>query len=260
MKPVFEKEWDKLLKKEEKFLQGLQKEQKSMLQQKIEQKIPQKLEDTLQSAFCKAFYMMFEKGSGWIEKTISEDLALEYDVNEFRMQQAPTKQSWKKLKKSSGKKGNLNAMMTTVEGVALGIFGIGLPDIPIFIGMVLKGLYETAIGYGFEYRTEEEQIFLLWLICGALGKEGLQEEANKKLDLWIMEGTAPSYDKKKEIEKAADAMAFGMLTLKFIQGMPIVGVLGGAMNPLIYHKIQKYATFKYQKRYLRKKGTYRTIK
>ncbi len=155
------------MKKEQKFLQSAQKEQASVLQQKIAQKIPQKLEDTLKVAFRKAFYMMFEKGNGWIEKTISDDLALEYQVNAFRMQQSPTKQSWKKLKKSSQKKGSMNVMLTTVEGVALGTLGIGLPDIPIFMGMLLKGLYETAISYGFDYQTEEEQIFLLWLICGA---------------------------------------------------------------------------------------------
>lgn len=260
MKNVFEKEWNKLLKKEQKFLQTLQKEQASVLQQKIAQKIPQKLEDTLKAAFRKAFYMMFEKGNGWIEKTISDDLALEYQVNAFRMQQAPTKQSWKKLKKSSQKKGSMNVMLTTVEGVALGTLGIGLPDIPIFMGMLLKGLYETAISYGFDYQTEEEQVFLLWLICGALGAYDVQKETNEALDTWIMTGNVPPYDKKAEIEKAADAMAVGMLTLKFIQGLPIVGALGGAMNPVIYRKIQKYATYKYQKRYLRKKGKYRTAK
>lgn len=260
MKPVFEKEWDKLLKKEEKFLQGIRKEKQFVWKQKIEEKIPQKLEDSLKAAFGKAFFMMFEKGNGWIEKTISNDLVLEYDVNEFRMQKAPTKQSWKKLKQKGGQKGNFNTMLTTLEGVGLGTLGIGLPDIPIFIGMLLKGLYETAACYGFDYQKEEEKIFLLWLICGAMGKDDLQIEANEKLDKWIMEKSTPIYDKKKEIEKAADALAFGMLMAKFIQGIPIVGIVGGAINPLIYHKIQKYANLKYQKRYLRKKGKYRTEK
>ena len=41
-----------------------------------------------------------------------------------------------------------------------------------------------------------------------------------------------------------------MLLLKFIQGLPVVGILGGAANPLYYHKITAYTQLKYRRRYL----------
>ena len=41
-----------------------------------------------------------------------------------------------------------------------------------------------------------------------------------------------------------------MLVLKFIQGLPIVGIVGGAFNPVYYNKIMKYVRIKYYKRYL----------
>jgi hypothetical protein len=43
-----------------------------------------------------------------------------------------------------------------------------------------------------------------------------------------------------------------MLLLKFIQGLPVVGIVGGAANPVYYSKIMKYVQLKYRKRYLLK--------
>ena len=41
-----------------------------------------------------------------------------------------------------------------------------------------------------------------------------------------------------------------MLLLKFIQGVPVVGIIGGAANPVYYNKVMKYVQLKYRKRYL----------
>ena len=50
----------------------------------------------------------------------------------------------------------------------------------------------------------------------------------------------------------ASAFAVDMLLLKFIQGLPVVGVIGGAANPVYYSKVMKYVQMKYRKRYLLK--------
>ena len=50
--------------------------------------------------------------------------------------------------------------------------------------------------------------------------------------------------------KTAEAFAVDMLLLKFVQGLPVVGVLGGAGNPIYYRRIMKYVQLKYRKRYL----------
>lgn len=41
-----------------------------------------------------------------------------------------------------------------------------------------------------------------------------------------------------------------MLLLKFVQGLPLVGVLGGAGNPVYYRRVLRYVALKYRKRYL----------
>ena len=43
-----------------------------------------------------------------------------------------------------------------------------------------------------------------------------------------------------------------MLTAKFIQGLPIVGVVGGVTNFITLQDITKIAKIKYKKRYLNK--------
>jgi len=41
----------------------------------------------------------------------------------------------------------------------MGAFGVGLPDIPVFVGVVLKSVYEVALNYGYRYDTPEEKYF-----------------------------------------------------------------------------------------------------
>ena len=48
---------------------------------------------------------------------------------------------------------------------------------------------------------------------------------------------------------------FFMLLAKFIQGLPVVGIIGGLMNPVYYRKILSYVRLKYRKRYLLTKST-----
>ena len=43
-----------------------------------------------------------------------------------------------------------NMMITGVEGIGLGLVGAGLPDIPLFVAMLLKSVYEVALSYGYD--------------------------------------------------------------------------------------------------------------
>ena len=49
---------------------------------------------------------------------------------------------------------------------------------------------------------------------------------------------------------AADALSDALLTAKFIQSIPIVGVVGSIVNYNIINKVSKTANIKYKKRYL----------
>ena len=68
-----QKEWEKLEVQEQRFLQKRSEKRESILNQKLEEKIPPKLQKTLDTAFAKAFALIFEKGTGVIEKNVSAD-------------------------------------------------------------------------------------------------------------------------------------------------------------------------------------------
>ena len=76
-----EKEWIKLQKQEQIYMQKRIEKKDSRLNQFLDQKIPLGLQKTLDTAFSKAFYLIFEKGTGIIEKTYKkEELEKTYQV------------------------------------------------------------------------------------------------------------------------------------------------------------------------------------
>ena len=219
---------------------------------KIEEKIPEKLEGTLNAAFYKAFLLVFEKGTGVIEKTFKgEELQLEFQVNDFRVQQKPTKRSLKKLEAAGKKSKLLNSAVTTVEGIGLGVLGVGIPDIPVFLSMLLKGMYETAASYGYDYNKKEEQILILRMIAAGLAEGAEKRKADRLVEEWL--GFVPMSETvafEEEVQRASEALSDAMLMAKFIQGLPVVGAAGGISNPFVYQKVAQYAALKYKKRYL----------
>ena len=64
-----QKEWEKLEKQEAVYLQKRKEKTDSKLNQMLANKVPANLQSTLDSAFSKAFNLVFEKGTGVIEKT-----------------------------------------------------------------------------------------------------------------------------------------------------------------------------------------------
>ncbi|MBQ7759365.1 hypothetical protein [Anaerotignum sp.] len=93
MGTALEREWKRLLEKEEKMFRSAENKKEMKLDGKIkeltgkiEEKIPEKLSAAMDAAFYKAFITMFEKGTGVIEKTFKgEELQLEFQVNDFRV-------------------------------------------------------------------------------------------------------------------------------------------------------------------------------
>ena len=60
-------------------------------------------------------------------------------------------------------------------------------------------------------------------------------------------------DVEQMLERTADQLADTLLAAKFVQGLPVIGILGGAANPVYYQKIMRYVQLKYRKRYLLRK-------
>ena len=257
MDKVIEKNLKKLLKQEEKLMQQPGGTFMKSLTDKVEDKIPQELYSKLQQAFYMGFKTIFEKGNGIIEKTYDRDqLMLEHEVYDASFEKLNKKKSLKGINKLASK-GNLKNMgITAVEGTGLGLLGVGLPDIPVFIGVVLKSVYEISLSYGYDYRDENEQYFILKLIEAALAADELKTERNDEVDKLIgffVDGTPIGYDIDLQMRNTADSFAADMVCIKFIQGLPIVGAIGGPANVLYCKKISDYAKVKYQKRYLLEK-------
>ena len=72
-KTPWEQEWQNLSQKEEKFIARRKEGPTSVLVKKLDRFIPEKLSGTLNAAFFKGFQVIFEKGTGIIEKTYNKD-------------------------------------------------------------------------------------------------------------------------------------------------------------------------------------------
>lgn len=253
----WEKEWTALEKKEARYLMRRREEKTSSAhQQKLEEKIPEKLEETLNTAFIKAFDLVFEKGTGLIEKTYNKDQQkTDYQVREYAAGLKESRKTVKAFGRQSQGTRMKNLMISGVEGVGLGLLGIGLPDIPLFTAVILKSVYEIALSYGFEYESEKEQWFILKMIETALKKGEELERNNSLLNAWIdQNGIGETVKGRKEQSKeTAAALAEALLYMKFLQGIPVVGIAGGAADTVYLKKITDYAELKYKRRFLRKK-------
>lgn len=258
---LLKKQLQKVDQKEKKLLKKKQsnftKEKLTPLQVKLEEKIPKKVQKTLESAFESGFKLIFEKGIGIIEKSYNKEAqCVDFDIKHYAVQRQMSMKNLNKIDKVARKEVMLNHFLTTVEGSVLGALGIGIPDIPLFIGMMLKNIYQISLSYGFDYTEEKEKLYILYLICAGASKEDRQAKYNICLNE-IAEGHEEQLREKYHLEdvikEVAQCLAEAMLIPKFIQGLPIVGVVGGLSNWSMMKAMSDMAKVKYKKRYLKEK-------
>ncbi len=252
-----QKEWERLEKQEILYLQKRMEKNDSKLNQLLAGKVPENLQNTLDNAFAKAFYMVFENGTGIIEKTYKkEELQKEYQINEYAAKVRDNRKSLKVFSKKASGAGNLNLLLSGVSGIGLGVLGIGLPDIVLFTGLMLKSIYEIALHYGFEYEEENEKRFILLLIQGALSHGEDLQQINSVVNAYIEKGTYwENKSMDESIQAAAGCLSKELLYMKFLQGIPIIGAAGGAYDAIYMKQIVKYAEMKYRRRfYIKQKG------
>ena len=255
-KTPYQKEWDKYIKKEARYLEKQLTKKESVLNQKLEEKVPEKLQGTLDTAFAKAFHLIYEKGTGIIEKTYrKDDIKKNYLINELTNELKQDRKSLRTFSKNAKGSGTKNLVMSGAAGIGMGILGVGIPDIPVFTGMMLKSIYEIAMHYGYSYETEEEQYFILLLIQGAVthGEEMLAVDS--KINQYIASSIWVQEESKEEmIQKTASYLSKELLYMKFLQGIPVVGAVGGAYDVIYLKQITEYANLKYERRFLEMLG------
>lgn len=240
-------------KKRNRFIKG---KMESVIE-KIENKIPDKLCQTLDQAFYEGFKLVFQKGNKIIEKTYNkEKIQLEHDLNNYAIDKTMNRRSFRNMDKDVGIKKFVNTSITAVEGSGLGLMGIGLPDIPIFIGMIIKAVNEIALSYGFDYSSEKERKYILLIIATAISSGTEQRRFNKELEEFensLIENVELCININEQMKATSKVLSNSLLVAKFIQGMAIVGVIGGVVNVSIMNKISTLASLKYKKRYIKTK-------
>lgn len=256
-KTPLQKEWEALTKKELKLLESRKEKKDNVLNQKLAAHVPEKLQQTLDTAFSKAFALIFEKGTAVIEKTYSRgEHEKKHQINRFVDETRQTRKSLRAFSKQASTSSNVNVLLSSVSGIGMGALGIGIPDIPIFTAMILKAIYEIALSYGFEYESEEEQYFILSLIQGAVSYGDDMYRIDTALNQYITASAFPiDYSLENHIQETAALLSKELLYMKFLQGIPVVGAIGGIYDTVYMTRITEYAKLKYQKRFLiAKKG------
>ncbi|MBR1742214.1 MAG: EcsC family protein [Lachnospiraceae bacterium] len=253
MKKALEKEWTAVLKKEEKLHDRVMKQKNAEWKENLEGKIPDKARKGLEAAFGKAFEIVFTKGTSVIEKSYQKEEAFdEHKIRDYAIRARGAGKDFRALKNTVRKSEYVNTAATFAEGVGLGLFGIGLPDIVLFVGMLLRGIYQIAAKYGYDTEDEFEKSFILKLMETSLQKGKAWEKGDEEAEAFVKNVVSELSEKelKQQIQETARIFAMDMLLLKFIQSLPAVGVVGGISNPFYYRKIMDYAELKYRKRYL----------
>ena len=250
-KNLWEVQLQKLNKQEEKFLKKRADKKETYLNQLLAEKVPDKLQETLDAAFAKAFTLIFEKGTGIIEKTYKkDDIEKNYQINRYSAELKENRKTIRAFSKSASGTGMKNMVLSGISGIGMGVLGVGLPDIPVFTAMLLKSIYEIALSYGFGYESEEEQYFILLLIQGAVSYGEEMQSINEKANAYIKtEQIEESYIQSAMIKQTADCLSKELLYMKFLQGIPVAGAIGGAYDVIYMKRIVEYAKLKYGKRF-----------
>lgn len=250
------KEMKDVEKKEEKFLRYTVKEADEQ-KRTLRDRIPQKTYDALEKAFEKGFKLIFEKGSGAIESTGSLEKARDEGerLNES-LERMVHPGTLKAIDKAAGSKVISSKFAGTADGTVLGIFGMGMPDIPIFLGLLLKSCYEIAAAYGFDYRDSREKKYTIAVLKTAFSRDEERVIASQECDDLggIMERNE-EFEREitdEDLKEIASVLATDMLVAKFLQGFTFFGVVGGAFNYNMMNKISRAARLKYKKRFLYK--------
>lgn len=251
LRSPWQKEWEKLLKKEIELTEKKKLKKDSKLNTLLAQKVPSNLQQTLDTAFEKAFRLVFEKGTAVIEKTYSKQkMTEEYEINSYTHKVKQNRKSLKIFAKSANRKGAGNLAFSGISGIGLGVLGIGIPDIVLSVAVMLKSVYEISLSYGYDYSKEEEKQFILALIRASLTGDDF-DRCNSTVDRYIMQGeTGENTTLEDSIKQTSALLSRELLYMKFLQGIPIVGAVGGAYDFVYTKQILDYAKIKYYKRFL----------
>lgn len=226
--------------------------------EKLRGRIPYSVQSNLERAFEKAFTLLFgPEGTRFLEHTYAKG-KMDSRAAQWEAPLPPgqARKALAELDRQAVLSRSLDSAAAGAEGIALGLLGVGLPDIPVLLAWLLRSVYQSAARYGFSYRSPEERAYLLLLLQGALTdgerRRTLSQRADR-LGRALDHGWDTQTDLDSEVRRTASLLAERLLLLKFIQGLPIVGAIGGAANLTLSSAAGEYTGLKYKKRFLERK-------
>ncbi len=250
---LLDKKEDKLLFKEH-FLKTYTKKKIAPLQERISEKIPAQLENTLVQAFSGAFKLIYRNGLPWIEKTFSAlEMNETYQKRCEKLDATMGKKNFKDYKRQLK-----DASMVMGEGIGLGALGISLPDIPVYIGFLLRTCMISAKSHGIDISSEKERYMMLQLIALSVApKENRQDRQSllRELSKNIDDYNDVFYDLESAIRDASAQLAQSMLLSRFVMGVPLIGTIGGLYHSNMILRLQQFSDIYYERRLLYKKRT-----
>lgn len=214
--------------------------------------VPEKVHTGLRAAFTRAFTLLFEKGTPLLDKTLDHTaLSDEYRIGDYAVHLKASRKALRRMRRDADRSALAGSAVTTLEGIGLGALGIGMPDIALFLSILMRSALSAAARWGFDGSSPGEQLLILRMMEASLSREADFAAANAAVNALLTAPADPSPDEiRAQIGRTAEVFAMDMLALKFIQGLPLVGIVGGLSNPVYYNKIMRYIRLKYYKRYL----------
>ncbi len=252
---AIEKELYLAVKKEKSYEKAALARKNADWKHDVEKKIPEKVVKSLDSAFAKAFSFVFKHGTNVIEKSYHKDSLLDdHAILDFAFRTKCTRKELREIRRSADRANYKHVALTTAEGIGLGALGVGLPDIVLFLGVLLRGIYETALRYGYDYESRAEQLLILKMMAASLSSGDAFSRLNQEINERIAEPQEHVTEEEfhEQLDRTAKLFSADMLLLKFIQGLPLVGIIGGAANPVYYQRVLNYVRMRYHKRFLQK--------
>lgn len=246
-----EKELLRLEREEMAFRRKYAEKSSSLLSRLLADKVPAGLQNTLDEAFEKAFAIVFEKGTGIIERSYSrKGIEKRFENAKADAELKLDRHALRSISQKAEGGKLLNTAISGTAGIGMGLLGVGIPDIVLSTALMLKTVYETALNYGYEYDSNAERCFILRLIHAAVSHGNGFVKADKEIDVFIENGEFNEpIGILRLIKVAANALSTDLLYMKFLQTIPVVGIVGGAYDAVFIERIGRYAELKYRKRF-----------